>query len=97
MSQPAPAPRFSRTPGEIQGPAAVAGEHTDATLADWGFSNEEIAALRESGAIAAGRDAAGCHAKVASTACDSSRSSSSGSSRDDGDVAELASGRGALP
>ena len=29
MSQPAPAPRFSRTPGEIQGPAAVAGEHTD--------------------------------------------------------------------
>ena len=52
LSQPAPAPRFSRTPGEIQGPAAVAGAHTDETLADYGFSKEEIAALRESGAVA---------------------------------------------
>ena len=52
MSQPAPAPRFSRTPGEIQGPAPVAGAHTDETLADWGFSDDEIAALRESGAVA---------------------------------------------
>ena len=52
LSQPAPAPRFSRTPGEIQGPAAVAGAHTDETLADYGFTTEEIAALRESGAVA---------------------------------------------
>ena len=52
MSQPAPAPRFSRTPGEIQGPAAVAGAHTDETLADFGFTKEEIAALHESGAVA---------------------------------------------
>ncbi len=52
MTQPAPAPRFSRTPGAIQGPASVAGEHTDATLADWGFGADEIAALHESGAIA---------------------------------------------
>ena len=37
LSQPAPAPRFSRTPGEIQGPAAVAGAHTDETLADYGL------------------------------------------------------------
>ena len=52
MSQPAPAPRFSRTPGEIQSPAALAGAHTDDTLADFGFSQEEIAALHESGAVA---------------------------------------------
>ena len=37
IDQPAPAPRFSRTPPEIQGPAALPGEHTDAVLADWGF------------------------------------------------------------
>jgi alpha-methylacyl-CoA racemase len=52
LAQPAPAPRFSRTPGSIQGPASVAGEHTDATLEDWGFSADEIAALHESGAVA---------------------------------------------
>ena len=34
--QPAPAPRFSRTPGAIQSPPARPGEHTDAVLADWG-------------------------------------------------------------
>ncbi len=52
LSQPAPAPRFSRTPGAIQGPASVAGEHTDETLADFGFTKEEIAALHDSGAVA---------------------------------------------
>ena len=35
--QPAPAPRFSRTPGEIQRPPSHAGQHTDEVLADWGF------------------------------------------------------------
>jgi len=34
--QPAPAPRFSATPGKIAGPPAGVGEHTDAILADWG-------------------------------------------------------------
>ena len=52
MQQPAPSPRFSRTPGEIQGPAAVGGEHTDATLADWGFTADEIAKLHDADAIA---------------------------------------------
>jgi alpha-methylacyl-CoA racemase len=33
--QPAPAPRFSRTPAGIDSPPAVAGEHTEAVLADW--------------------------------------------------------------
>ncbi len=50
--QPAPAPRFSRTPGAIQRPPAHPGQHTDEALADWGFSAAEIATLRESKAIA---------------------------------------------
>ena len=50
--QPAPAPRFSRTPGRIQAPPARPGEHTSSALADWGFSASEVTALRASGAIA---------------------------------------------
>jgi alpha-methylacyl-CoA racemase len=50
--QPAPAPRFSRTPGAIQCPPAHPGQHTDEALADWGFSAADIAKLRESNAIA---------------------------------------------
>jgi len=49
--QPAPAPRFSRTPGSIQGPPVGAGEHTDAILADLGYSDAEVTALRADGAI----------------------------------------------
>jgi alpha-methylacyl-CoA racemase len=33
--QPAPAPRFSRTPGEIQRPAPAPGAHTQNVLAEW--------------------------------------------------------------
>jgi alpha-methylacyl-CoA racemase len=36
VTQPAPAPRFSATPGAIQGPAPAIGAHTDDVLADWG-------------------------------------------------------------
>ncbi|MBW2274912.1 MAG: CoA transferase [Deltaproteobacteria bacterium] len=50
--QPAPGPRFSRTPGEVQRPPSNPGEHTDESLSDWGFSGEDIAQLREAGAIA---------------------------------------------
>jgi alpha-methylacyl-CoA racemase len=49
--QPAPAPRFSRTPSAIQRPASWPGEHTDEALADWGFDAEELATLRKAGAI----------------------------------------------
>ncbi len=49
--QPAPAPRFSRTPGEIQSAAARVGEHSEQVLADWGFSTERIARLQAEGAI----------------------------------------------
>ena len=49
--QPAPAPRFSRTQGEIQGPAAMAGEHTREVLSAWNFSDQEIGELQASGVI----------------------------------------------
>lgn len=38
VTQPAPAPRFSKTPGAIQGRPAGRGEHTEEILADWGVS-----------------------------------------------------------
>ena len=50
--QPAPAPRFSRTPGEIRRPQARPGQHTDEILADFGFTPEEITSLKSTGAIA---------------------------------------------
>ena len=50
--QPAPAPRFSRTAGELDRPPPYPGEHTDAALRDWGFRPDEIATLREARAIA---------------------------------------------
>ena len=51
--QPAPAPRFSRTPGSIQRPPAHPGQHTDEVLADWlGATEDEVATLRASGAVA---------------------------------------------
>jgi alpha-methylacyl-CoA racemase len=49
--QPAPAPRFSRTVPEVQGPAPHPGEHTEAALSDWGFSGAEIHALSKAEAI----------------------------------------------
>jgi alpha-methylacyl-CoA racemase len=50
--QPAPAPRFSRTPAALDRPPASPGQHTDEVLADWGFSTDEVAALRSAGAVA---------------------------------------------
>jgi alpha-methylacyl-CoA racemase len=52
VQQPGPAPRFSRTAAKIERPPAHPGEHTDEALADWGFASDELAKLRESGAIA---------------------------------------------
>ncbi len=49
--QPAPAPRFSRTPGQVQRPPARRGEHTDEVLADFGLRAEQIAALRTAGVV----------------------------------------------
>lgn len=50
--QPAPAPRFSRTPAAVQRPAADPGQHTDEILAEAGLSPKRIAALRKGGAVA---------------------------------------------
>jgi alpha-methylacyl-CoA racemase len=50
--QPAPAPRFSATPGAIQGPPPAIGAHDETALADWGFSTSDISALRTAGAMA---------------------------------------------
>jgi len=51
VMQAAPAPRFSRTPGAIQGPAPRPGADTEPVLADWGFSASDIAALKAGGAL----------------------------------------------
>ncbi len=51
VTQPAPAPRFSATPGAIQGPPPKIGADNDSALGDWGFSAEAIVQLREQGAL----------------------------------------------
>lgn len=51
VTQPAPAPRFNRTPGAIRRPPPYPGEHSSEALREWGFSPGEIAALAASGAI----------------------------------------------
>ena len=53
VMQPAPAPRFSRTPSAVQRPPAQPGEHTEEALRDWGFSATEVEQLRGCGAIGA--------------------------------------------
>jgi len=50
--QPAPAPRFDRTPPGVPRPAPRVGEHTQDILLDAGFSVDEIVALRAAGACA---------------------------------------------
>ena len=51
VTQPAPAPRFSRTPGAIAGPPPQPGQHTDEALADWGLDPAAVDKLRSAGAI----------------------------------------------
>ena len=51
IKQPAPAPRFSRTPGAIERPPAIPGEHTREVLAAWGIGDDEIAKLEQAGAV----------------------------------------------
>jgi alpha-methylacyl-CoA racemase len=48
--QPAPAPRFSRTPGALDRPPARAGQHTREALTDWGVA--DVDALLAAGAVA---------------------------------------------
>jgi alpha-methylacyl-CoA racemase len=51
VRQPAPAPRFGRTPGPAPTPPETPGEHADDAMREWGFSDEEIRALRARGAL----------------------------------------------
>jgi len=50
--QPGPAPRLSATPGEIRRPPPHEGQHTDELLEGVGLGDDEVAALRGSGAVA---------------------------------------------
>src|SRR5438270_452946 len=50
VTQPAPAPRFSRPTAGIAGPPPAPGEHTDDALADCGFTADDLAKPRETGA-----------------------------------------------
>ncbi len=49
VTQPAPVPRFSRTPAEAGRPPAAAGQHTEEVLADWGYGRDEIGAMKRAG------------------------------------------------
>ena len=51
VKQPAPAPRFSRTPASITSPPPHPGEHTEEILLDSGFTISEIFSLREQNVI----------------------------------------------
>ena len=51
IKQPAPAPRFSRTPATIDSPPPHPGQHTNEVLSRWGFAKEEIDDLYEAKAI----------------------------------------------
>ncbi|TGD71923.1 CoA transferase [Mangrovimicrobium sediminis] len=51
MLQPAPAPRFSRTPSSVRNGGSDLGADTDAVLAEMGFGERELAELRAAGAI----------------------------------------------
>ena len=52
ITQPAPAPRFSRTPAALDRLPPAPGQHTDEVLTDVGFTAAEIDKLRETGAVA---------------------------------------------
>ena len=49
--EPAPAPRFSRTPGAVRGEPRAPGQDTRTALAGWGFGEDEVTGLLEAGAV----------------------------------------------
>ncbi|MCF8709913.1 CaiB/BaiF CoA transferase family protein [Rhizorhapis sp. SPR117] len=54
VDQPAPAPRFSRTPASEPVPPKLAGADTDAVLADLGVAQADLVRLRASGTVGGG-------------------------------------------
>ena len=55
ITQPAPAPRFSRTPAELDRPPARPGQHTDEVLAELGYDAGTVARLRAQQVVDGGR------------------------------------------
>lgn len=51
IRQPAPAPRFDRTPGDVQGPPPVAGQDTRVALGDWGVDVAEAERLLDAAVV----------------------------------------------
>jgi alpha-methylacyl-CoA racemase len=52
LTQPAPVPRFSETPGGIHRPPPKPGQHTNEVLAEWaGLGDQDISALRRLRAV----------------------------------------------
>ncbi|MEM7276111.1 MAG: CaiB/BaiF CoA-transferase family protein [Actinomycetota bacterium] len=54
--QPAPAPRFSRTPGRVHGPVPHPGQHSRDVLGEWGFDRGEVDRLVDAGVIVQHQD-----------------------------------------
>ena len=52
VTQPGPAPRFSRTEPEVVSSPSIVGEHTNEVLSSIGLSEEDISTLKTSGAVA---------------------------------------------
>lgn len=51
VTQPAPAPRFARTPGALTTPPPLPGEHSRAILRDWGIPPDDIERLITTGVV----------------------------------------------
>jgi alpha-methylacyl-CoA racemase len=51
VMQPAPAPRFSRTPGSVKSAPPAPGQHAASILRDWGWSEERIDRLKADAVI----------------------------------------------
>lgn len=51
VSNPAPAPRFSRTPGTLRHPPVAPGANSAAVLSDWGIPPDRIRSLQAEGKI----------------------------------------------
>jgi alpha-methylacyl-CoA racemase len=52
IAQPGPAPRFSRTPSQVQCPPSEAGGDNNQTLLDWGLTEADVATLCSTGVLA---------------------------------------------
>jgi alpha-methylacyl-CoA racemase len=52
VTQPGPAPRFSRTPGAVRGGQRLPGADTREVLSEWGFADDEVERLLTGGAVA---------------------------------------------